>query len=76
MSQFDFLDNSILDPKQLASLLKSSFDEYYKTQEALLERKEKDLKVLKRRAGIKEDNVPETTKNIVDVLYDKLIGTS
>lgn len=60
------------DPAQLATKLKDSFDEYYKNRIKELDRKEKDLQVLKERAGVKTTNTPSADNNLVSLILTSI----
>ena len=59
------------DPKELASTLKNQFDSYYRARKAVLDRKMKDLKVLKSRSNVKTNNVPEAANNLATAFLKK-----
>ena len=69
-------DKEKIDPKAVATSLKSSFESYYLAEKVKIERRKKDLKALKLRAGIKDDIVPAIASNIAAVLYDTVQGRS
>lgn len=60
------------DPAQLAARLKDSFDEYYKNRIKELDRKDKDLQVLKSRANVKTTNTPAADNNLVSLILTSI----
>ena len=63
-------DREKLDPKQLANRLKTDFKSYYDTKKVVLDRRKLDIAALKARAGIKENNLPAVTNNVIGKLYN------
>lgn len=61
-------------PKESALSIKRSFDAYYKQQKSILDRRRKDLAVLKSRAGISANTVPNTSDNAMASALDIING--
>ena len=55
--------------KDLAKELKTSFNAFYKKEKKRLERRQKDLSLLKKRAKIKQTCAPAVAKDLLPLLY-------
>lgn len=66
------MDTEKLDPKDLAIELEVMFTAYYTSKKKELQRKNQDVASLKKRANIREDNAPITSKNVIKALYSSL----
>ena len=60
----------------IADKLSNAFDRFYKSERKLLQRKRKDIRALKARAGVEDTNTPVLLRNIVPTIHDKLVGLS
>lgn len=62
--------------EDIAEKLNTAFDAFYRSEKKVLERKKKDIKALKARAGVENTNTPVLLRNIVPTIHDKLTGLS
>jgi hypothetical protein len=60
------------DPKVLATQLESSFSSYYSNRVKVLDRKEKDLTALSKRAGARTTNTPALDNNLATAVLESM----
>lgn len=61
-----------VDPAVAAAKVKAAFEVYLKAENRLLRRRQRDLAVLRQRAGITASTVPNRTKEVVNSIYNEV----